>query len=1309
MRILRIGGKNLASLADEFSVDFESQPLASSGLFAISGPTGAGKSTLLDALCLALYDATPRLLNATGKTPDVGDHISSQDPRTLLRRGAAEGHAEVDFVGNDGLAYRARWNVRRARTRAAGALQPTGMSLHKLPELQPIGGTKTEVKAEIEQRIGLSFGQFTRAVLLAQNEFATFLKAADDERGTLLETLTGSAIYSDISIRAHERAKQEAQALQRLLGRLADQKPLDADTRAQTESQSTSAEAALAAVDQRKAVLEAELRWHQEAARLATGVQQAHEALVARCAGAEAAAPRRARLATLEGVQEARPLNDAIIRIAAERTTAHAAMEQGQHDAALAGERQQQLAASAAQAVETLAVAEAAQRDAAPQLDQAKALDVRIDGMQANLRQLNAARDTAAQADAGALAALQVKQSVHATLQQEQAAGDAWLTAHAGWALLAQEWPRCEVLFQQAGQEAAKAGKLSQTLDGVAQAGARLRTDETHARAGAASATERLQLAEHQRQLANDALSGFDADALQSERSSLEQRRELLSDAEKVWLELSAAQSRQQALDAHAVQLEQARSKADQLASEAQRVNLELVAASTQAERSLKLAEVACGESVEKLRASLEDEAPCPVCGATDHPYRHMDSALQSMLDTLRADVASTRERLHRNTQHEASQLATVQASIEQLATIAKERHTLDDTLARLAPRWQSAADALAAFAPLPSVAKVASDDASAGAASFAAAERGPWLAGQLSAAQAALRDLESREKEHRRVLGQREIAQQACEQAASELGKQQQNLHAAHTALAQNTAQREALEGQRTDTALHLAALLDELDTAFNHADAPHEGWQDQWKDGPARFYEQRKAESTQWLARRAAHAECAAAISAAAIELQALQTAQSRTAAELSATQTAHDTAAAALRDTQSQRLALWHGEPVQQVEARLRDTITGARNAVDTQQAGLQQAAQQRVRADEALAQARTRIATLDEAAASASGQLSAWLDAFNDSQRGAADDQAALFASGENAFTGAGGTLTQVVDARDATNITSGAGCKLTLDGLGGLLAESQDTIRAEREALRAIDDAQATARTVLAEREAQRAQHEQSAAPGERRSADDVASAVAAIAEERKQAHDQATALKLQLAQDDARRHAAESMMEEIGQQQKIERRWATLDELIGSSDGKRFRNYAQQFTLDVLLGYANAHLAHLAPRYQLQRIDNPAQPSLGLLVRDLHMGDEMRSVHSLSGGESFLVSLALALGLASLSSNRVRVESLFIDEGFGSLDAETLRVAMDALDGLQSMGRKVGVISHVQEMTERISTRILVQPAAGGRSVVSVS
>lgn len=112
MKILAIRGRNLASLASEFCVDFQSEPLASAGLFAITGPTGAGKSTLLDALCVALYDATPRLLRAAsrGETiPDVGEHsVGPADPRTLLRRGAGEGFAEVDFVGSDGVAYRAR-------------------------------------------------------------------------------------------------------------------------------------------------------------------------------------------------------------------------------------------------------------------------------------------------------------------------------------------------------------------------------------------------------------------------------------------------------------------------------------------------------------------------------------------------------------------------------------------------------------------------------------------------------------------------------------------------------------------------------------------------------------------------------------------------------------------------------------------------------------------------------------------------------------------------------------------------------------------------------------------------------------------------------------------------------------------------------------------------------------------------------------------------------------------------------------------------------------------------------------------------
>lgn len=121
-------------------------------------------------------------------------------------------------------------------------------------------------------------------------------------------------------------------------------------------------------------------------------------------------------------------------------------------------------------------------------------------------------------------------------------------------------------------------------------------------------------------------------------------------------------------------------------------------------------------------------------------------------------------------------------------------------------------------------------------------------------------------------------------------------------------------------------------------------------------------------------------------------------------------------------------------------------------------------------------------------------------------------------------------------------------------------------------------------------------------------------------------------------------------------------------------------------------------------RYRLKR----GGSMLGLLVMDTEMGDELRSVHSLSGGETFLVSLALALGLASMASSTLRIESLFIDEGFGSLDPESLQLAIDALDGLQAQGRKVGVISHVQEMQERIPVQIRVRRQGNGLSTIEV-
>jgi len=127
MKILTIRLKNLTSIEGTFEVDFTAEPLRSAGIFAISGPTGAGKSTILDALCLALYDKTPRFA-ASGENlylSDVGENqVNQSDVKNILRRGTGEGFAEVDFIGITGRRYRSRWSVRRARSKATGSLQP---------------------------------------------------------------------------------------------------------------------------------------------------------------------------------------------------------------------------------------------------------------------------------------------------------------------------------------------------------------------------------------------------------------------------------------------------------------------------------------------------------------------------------------------------------------------------------------------------------------------------------------------------------------------------------------------------------------------------------------------------------------------------------------------------------------------------------------------------------------------------------------------------------------------------------------------------------------------------------------------------------------------------------------------------------------------------------------------------------------------------------------------------------------------------------------------------------------------------------
>lgn len=153
-----------------------------------------------------------------------------------------------------------------------------------------------------------------------------------------------------------------------------------------------------------------------------------------------------------------------------------------------------------------------------------------------------------------------------------------------------------------------------------------------------------------------------------------------------------------------------------------------------------------------------------------------------------------------------------------------------------------------------------------------------------------------------------------------------------------------------------------------------------------------------------------------------------------------------------------------------------------------------------------------------------------------------------------------------------------------------------------------------------------------------------------------------------------------------------------LNSLVGSKDGAKFRKFAQGLTLDHLVLLANQQLERLHGRYLLKRKENAG---LELSVLDTWQGDIERDTKTLSGGESFLVSLALALALSDLVSHKTRIESLFLDEGFGTLDRETLDVALDALDNLNASGKMIGVISHIDAMKERIPVQLRVIKKSG--------
>jgi exonuclease SbcC len=650
-------------------------------------------------------------------------------------------------------------------------------------------------------------------------------------------------------------------------------------------------------------------------------------------------------------------------------------------------------------------------------------------------------------------------------------------------------------------------------------------------------------------------------------------------------------------------------------------------------------ARLAASDGAERLRAQLEPEQECPVCGAVDHPYATHSPREKAMLDSLQAAEEEAQQALARVDSELHALAARMEADTE-------ARDRIKVRLAALDAQRQAGEASWSSHVLHGELASVAEQD------------RSLWLEQERQRLDQEIEALDQEGARHREALRLKDLAQAAVDVARVEADQAGQTCVQLETDQKTTAAESVRLDASLGEVSRQLDDTLQKLDAAF-----AGRSWRQDWERDAVAFVAHCAAEVGLWTGRQAEVDALSRTLELVTTALAGMHSATLQLGSRVQALSDKRRREEESLVALDARRAALLGGRAVSDVETTLAATLRQARaRAEQTRQA--QQAAVTTCAQREAeTRQGEEMVRQLDDASQHAEQALQAWL--------GAAAAQEPDDAPGSEA--------------------------------LRRLLAHDDTWLAGERAVLARLEQAVSSAQAVLEARQTTRSRHQTDSPAAE--DADTLQATLNTLSAQLASAHTLLTTLKVEIARDDSRRQESEELRRQLDRQGARTRVWSQLGELIGSADGRKFRNYAQQLTLDILLGYANRHLESLARRYRLMRIED----SLGLLVIDQEMGDETRSVHSLSGGESFLVSLSLALGLASLSSHRVSVESLFIDEGFGSLDAEALNVAMEALDRLQALGRKVGIISHVQEMTERIGTRIQVSRQSGGLSRVALS
>lgn len=1233
MRVLAIRGQNLTSLAGDFEVDFESEPLASAGIFAITGPTGAGKSTLLDAVCLALFNHVPRLASAArGQVGAAGgETLSADDPRALLRHRAGEGFAEVDFIGLDRGRYRARWYVKRARLRSDGALQLVQQTFTNLDTGEVYGGTRTETLNAIRGKVGLTAQQFGRAVMLAQGDFNAFIDADSNTRAELLEKLTGTDLYARLGMAARAKADRLREALNAIELRIAAQNGLDDIQRAEAEDRLSKASGEHEKAKGVLAARERDRNWHARAGELALRVEAAEQARGAAETKRSEAEPRRVDMANRRVAFAIVPAWQAAADASAKVAATQLRISELDREAVATRGREAEALAVDGAAAERLKLVEQDRERERPKLEAARALDARIAELGNKLTPLTAARKAAA-GDVNASAA----HLATATAERDEATAGRklladWLDANKSRSPLAARRDDLAADLVEHADLAERADALQTESGTLATRLSEARVSLAEAEKSATTAREALTTAEEAGRIARAALPTLDAAAdADTERDRLTGVEPCLLAFERAASELGRQSDAIDADRAELGRIDAQLSALNERKGEIDAASPVLEARHAEAMRAGALSAAASGDAAERLRAELVAGEPCPVCGGTDH-------AVEALFGLI-----------HGRATEDAHRVAELAAEI---AALGNERAVLLDRIgqdgtrrAAVTVRIEKGETAVSSAADVRDAALTKLQEALAPCAIDVAI--GPQaIRAEVTSRLRAVEDrragfMRAREDE-KRFSAALDTARITSSDAVEQERVARQFVRDLETEAGRNTERLGDAGRRRDQVAAGLDAALNPLfdwridTTAVGTLD----GLVDVWRE-----------KTREMAAIDAALPGLGKAASDAEIK-------HGREAARLEGAAKAERACGDERDKLIGERAPMLAGETVETVADRIAKAVEAASTEREAARIACDGA-----RSAAAAAQARhgQAITSLELEQADAAMRIRTF----------------------------------------DAELV----GRRVSLELVERVAADGESALDAEAKALAEIDRAVVVAETELRSRVEDRDAHAATETPAIQREALEEALHDAGTAEAAARA--ELSEAEFVIRQDDRARDATAALRLKLEQERAAAHLWFQLDVLIGDATGNKFRRYAQGLTLERLLLHANARLEELKPRYSLERA-----PGGEMLVQvvDSDMAGEIRGLPNLSGGERFLVSLALALGLSEMSTGQgLRVESLFIDEGFGALDSATLGQAIGVLEQLHATGRRVGVISHIEDVKERIAVKIAVTPAANGSSAIEV-